>query len=171
FGRVRDDVMKTTGNRQEPFVYRTLGGAIVTLAALPKDEPAGTTSVDPNALAARDYEEAAKVGTKESWDSFLALHPTGFYADLARAQRAKIGLPSQPAAPSKKLTAIPPKPIVPDKKSPKEKPEVKNQKVANQSWWQCCAAFYRKLGFTSIQIPVACQNARSVGLKGCGGRE
>jgi hypothetical protein len=45
---------------------------------------------DQNADARRDYEFASQVGTKEAWDSFLALHGTGFYADLARGQRAKL---------------------------------------------------------------------------------
>ena len=31
FGRVRDEVMIKTGNRQEPFVYGSLGGSIVAL--------------------------------------------------------------------------------------------------------------------------------------------
>src|ERR1700681_451297 len=35
FGFVRDDVLKTTGNRQEPFVYGSLGGEDVPLVAAP----------------------------------------------------------------------------------------------------------------------------------------
>ena len=30
-GRVRDEVMKTTANRQEPFVYGSLGGTTIAL--------------------------------------------------------------------------------------------------------------------------------------------
>jgi hypothetical protein len=92
FGRVRDDVMKATGNRQEPFVYGSLGGTNVALVSTPGD--AGGTAVLPvdpaTAQAWRDYDEATKVGTKEAWDAFLAAHPKGFYAELARAQRAKL---------------------------------------------------------------------------------
>jgi formylglycine-generating enzyme required for sulfatase activity len=33
FGRVRDEVLKATGNRQEPFLYGSLGGAEITLVA------------------------------------------------------------------------------------------------------------------------------------------
>ena len=40
FGRVRDDVMQDTGNRQEPFVYGSLGGANVAL--VPKHARART---------------------------------------------------------------------------------------------------------------------------------
>ena len=88
FGQVRDDVMKATGNRQEPFVYGSLGGAVVALASLTNVEPIPT--IDPNAVAARDYEAAANLNTKAAWDAFLAAHPAGFYAALAKAQREKL---------------------------------------------------------------------------------
>jgi uncharacterized caspase-like protein len=84
FGRVRDDVLQSTGNRQEPFVYGSLGGA--TMALLPK-EP---NESDQNTAARIDYELAAQVSTAEAWDSFLRVHPTGLYADLARAQKNKL---------------------------------------------------------------------------------
>ena len=89
-GQVRDDVMKTTDQRQEPYVYGSLGGATVALVAAPQPQVAVATSADPNAEARRDYENSERVGTKEAWDAFLVQHTTGLYADLARAQRAKI---------------------------------------------------------------------------------
>jgi uncharacterized caspase-like protein len=88
FGRVRDDVMKATSNRQEPFVYGSLGGS--TVALVPAPAAAAPLPVDPNAEARRDYEFAAQIGTEAAWASFLAAHPTGFFADLARAQSAKL---------------------------------------------------------------------------------
>jgi uncharacterized caspase-like protein len=89
FGRVRDDVLRGTGNRQEPFVYGSLGGETVALvpAAL---AAAVAPAVDPNAEARRDYEFAAQIGTKEAWSSFLATHSAGIYANLARAARDKL---------------------------------------------------------------------------------
>ena len=84
FGRVRDDVLKSTGNRQEPFVYGSLGGETMALV------PQAAKPVDPEAGARVDYELAAQIGTKEAWDSFLASHPTGLYANLARAQNNKL---------------------------------------------------------------------------------
>jgi uncharacterized caspase-like protein len=90
FGRVRDDVMKATSNGQEPFVYGSLGGTTVTLASLTTEERSNALpQVDADAPAARDYEAAVKVGTKEAWDSFLQKYPSGFYGDLARIERAK----------------------------------------------------------------------------------
>jgi hypothetical protein len=91
FGRVRDEVMKITGQSQEPFVYGSLGGRTVSLFET-RDALATAVSapVDPNAQARLDYEQFEKVGTKEAWDAFLTLHASGPYADLARAQRAKL---------------------------------------------------------------------------------
>jgi uncharacterized caspase-like protein len=84
FGRVRDDVLKATGNRQEPFVYGSLGGENLSLV------PPLAKPVDPDAEARVHYELAAQVATKEAWDSFLAKYPAGFFADLARGQKAKL---------------------------------------------------------------------------------
>ena len=36
FGRVRDEVMKNTGNKQEPYVYGSIGGSTVALVPKPK---------------------------------------------------------------------------------------------------------------------------------------
>lgn len=89
FGRVRDDVLKSTANRQEPFVYGSLGGETVALV------PAVAKPVDPEAQAQVDYELAAQIGTKQAWDAFLAGHATGYYSKLARAQNDKLTLAQQ----------------------------------------------------------------------------
>jgi uncharacterized caspase-like protein len=91
-GKVRDEVLASTGNKQEPFVYGSLGGADISLVpppAAPKVEAAPVV-MDPNAAAAQDYELAERVGARKAWESFLSLHNSGFYADLARAQLAKL---------------------------------------------------------------------------------
>jgi uncharacterized caspase-like protein len=91
FGRVRDEVLKTTGNKQEPYVYGSLGGSTVSLTPpKPTIAPAPAPQIDINAGMRRDYELAAQIGTKEAWDFFLAVHTKGLYANLARAARAKI---------------------------------------------------------------------------------
>jgi hypothetical protein len=104
-GHVRDDVMRATGSRQEPFVAGSLGGAELALVSNPSkpQEPTRQISVLPNPQAAepvidpqRDYEFAERVGTIDAWESFLAVHPSGFYASLARQQRDKL-LPSAEA--------------------------------------------------------------------------
>ncbi|MFC7696902.1 caspase family protein [Bradyrhizobium sp. GCM10028915] len=83
-GRVRDEVLKSTGRRQEPFVYGSLGGDTVALV------PPVASPIDPNAGARRDYELAAQAGTKQAWLSFLAVHATGIYANFAHAALDKL---------------------------------------------------------------------------------
>jgi uncharacterized caspase-like protein len=89
FGRVRDEVMKSTDNKQEPFVYGSIGGSTIALIAKPPETPAPAAPSAADTLA-RDYEFAERIGTRQAWDSFLAAHSTGFFADLARAARDKI---------------------------------------------------------------------------------
>ncbi|MCG2645092.1 caspase domain-containing protein [Bradyrhizobium sp. GCM10023182] len=103
FRLVRDDVMNATANRQEPFVYGSLGGNDVVL--VPAAAPASATNADTRA----DYELAERVGTREAWNSFIAAHPNGFYADLAKAQRNKLeqGKPPAPVAEAEAKPAPP----------------------------------------------------------------
>ena len=90
FGFVRDDVLKNTGNRQEPFVYGSLGGDDVPLVpARPVISPAAPAS-SPQAEVRRDYELALQVGNKSALNAFLAQYPDGFYASLAKLQLEKI---------------------------------------------------------------------------------
>ena len=88
FGFVRDEVLKNTNNRQEPFVYGSLGGEDVTL--VPAKPVEARPAPNPQADIRFDYELAEQVGTPSSWTSFLNTHPSGFYADLAREQLEKI---------------------------------------------------------------------------------
>lgn len=107
FGRVRDEVLKITSSRQEPFVYGSLGGGNIALV------PAPAVSQDvPVSDIKADYDLVQKIGSKRAWEVFLGTHPTGFYADLARAQietlnnqpdQAKVNLAAlpQPSSPSR----------------------------------------------------------------------
>jgi uncharacterized caspase-like protein len=93
FGFVRDDVLKSTGNKQEPFVYGSLGGEdvpLVPVKAAPVAAAAPATVSNPQADMRRDYELALQVGNKPAWEAFLAQHPDGFYANLAKLQLDKI---------------------------------------------------------------------------------
>src|SRR5260221_3429761 len=89
FGLVRDEVLKTTGNKQEPFVYGSLGGDDVPLVPAAKAAPS-TPAPNPQAEARRDYELALQIGNKDALNAFLAQYPDGFYANLAKIQIAKI---------------------------------------------------------------------------------
>jgi uncharacterized caspase-like protein len=94
FGFVRDEVLKTTNNRQEPFVYGSLGGEDVPLVPAPRQAPAAATPAAPalsaQAEARRDYELALQIGNKSALNAFLAQYPDGFYASLAKLQLDKI---------------------------------------------------------------------------------
>jgi hypothetical protein len=118
--RVHDEVLHATNGEQEPYVYGSLGGDTISLAPAPetKSEPPAA-----DADAKRDYEMAERVGTRQVWDSFLTIHGTGFYADLARGQLAKLGETPQTAKPAEPLKAA-------DRpKAPKDAP--KRQQDAN----------------------------------------
>jgi uncharacterized caspase-like protein len=134
FGRVRDDVLAATGNQQEPFVYGSLGGATVALVPAPSDTGGATAPASPadqaSAQAWRDYDEAAKVGTKGAWDAFLAAHPSGFYADLARSQLTRTAAVAPTGAPESKVQSTGPIPKMMDKKPKSVSPLA------------CCLAYY-----------------------------
>jgi caspase domain-containing protein len=85
FGRVRDEVLKLTANKQEPFVYGSLGGSNIALVPAPAGPKAA-----PLADVKGDYELVERIGSKKAWEVFLNTHKTGLYADLARAQLAKL---------------------------------------------------------------------------------
>jgi hypothetical protein len=82
FGYVKDDVMKSTGGRQEPFVYGSLGGGTFTLVPAPAQAPEPAV-----ADAKADFELVRQINTRKAWDVYLNTYKTGMYADLARVQR------------------------------------------------------------------------------------
>jgi membrane protein involved in colicin uptake len=115
FGRVRDEVLKVTASRQEPFVYGSLGGGNIALVPAPAKAPEASV----NDIKA-DYELVQKIGSKRAWEVFLGTHPTGFYADLARAQIEALN-PQGNGNPNVNLAALPQAPTqsreVPTKES------------------------------------------------------
>jgi uncharacterized caspase-like protein len=84
FNEVGLVVARATGGEQQPWMSLSPIKGDFYFAGLPKPE------VDPMVEQRRNYEAAARVDTKEAWDSFLNLYKTGYYADLARAERTKI---------------------------------------------------------------------------------
>jgi formylglycine-generating enzyme required for sulfatase activity len=99
FGFVRDDVLKLTRNRQEPFIYGSLGGEDIALV------PAAPAVVDTNKAAKDDYQLAQQINVISAWDSFISKYPTGFYSDLARAQREKLIAAKAAAEQAERLAA------------------------------------------------------------------
>ena len=96
FGRVRDDVMKLTNRKQEPFVYGSLGGGNISLVPAPAQQP---VEADASKVKA-DYELVNQIGSKKAWEVFIATYKTGFYVDLAKAQLTKLAALEPQTAPS-----------------------------------------------------------------------
>jgi len=117
FGEVRDDVLKATDNKQEPYVYGSLGGGQMTLVSAPATPPAAAAATPATPVAApaatdtnlqmrQDYEFAERVGTKQAWTYFLQHYPDGLYANLAKAQLDKLSTAA--AAPTTPTAAAAP---------------------------------------------------------------
>lgn len=100
FGFVRDDVLKSTGYKQEPYVYGSLGGDDVPL--VPAKPVAAGPQASPQDAIRRDYELALQIATREVWTAFLAQYPDGFYASLAKGQLHRIGAEETRAAAAEK---------------------------------------------------------------------
>jgi len=114
FGRVRDSVLESTGGRQEPYVYGSLGKENISL--VPAPEKVAAASEDLAGVKA-DYQLVEKIGTERAWQVFLKQYPAGFYSDLARQQ---IDILAKQA--SKKLAALEPqKPPAPPGPSSEER--------------------------------------------------
>ncbi|MBR0859772.1 caspase family protein [Bradyrhizobium liaoningense] len=103
FGFVRDDVLKSTSYKQEPYVYGSLGGDDVPLVAA---KPAATgPQANPQDAIRRDYELALQLGTRDGWEAFLGQYPDGFYANLAKGQLNKIAAEETRATAEQKARA------------------------------------------------------------------
>lgn len=98
-GLVRDDVLAATANKQEPYYTGSLGGEDMALVPAPAAPPKATADIR------GDYELAERVGTKEAWDSFIIAYPSGFYSDLAKAQRNKLAAETARLAATEKARA------------------------------------------------------------------
>ncbi|MCJ9706088.1 caspase family protein, partial [Bradyrhizobium sp. SHOUNA76] len=100
FGFVRDDVLKNTGYKQEPYVYGSLGGDDVAL--IPAKPVAAGPQASPQDAIRRDYELALQAGNRDAWEAFLQAYPDGFYAGLARAQLKNVAAEEARAAAAEK---------------------------------------------------------------------
>jgi uncharacterized caspase-like protein len=87
-GKVRDDVLRSTNHRQEPYVYGSLGGDNVALVPphLEKPNVAAIPPAAPDADEASDYRTTERFASLDGWRAFLAVHPDGDYARRARAE-------------------------------------------------------------------------------------
>jgi uncharacterized caspase-like protein len=144
FGRVRDEVLKVTGNRQEPFVYGSLGGGNVALVPA----PAVPQEASPSEIKA-DYELVEKFGTVRAWKVFLENHPKGFYADLAREQIERLS--AQPQIQPVALSSTPDKPS-PSSRDSSSKEAVEWDKVKDSTDRAALQAFIKRFPTSPLAI-------------------
>ena len=84
FGYARDDVLKATNNKQEPFIYGSLGGDAVALVPAPVETTAGTPKpLDDAALELAFWESIKNDKNPELFQAYLNRYPRGVFADIA----------------------------------------------------------------------------------------
>jgi len=140
FGRVRDEVMRATGRKQEPYVYGSLGGGTIALVPAPAQAAPAVASLPAGQAATSDqgpktdYEIVERVGKREAWEVFLNTHKTGLYADLARVQLAKltetagVGRTAVPGSVPDSGVSVTPK-VEPPVVAPTPKPSAEEQRA------------------------------------------
>ena len=114
-GRVRDEVLKQTADRQEPFIYGSLGGATIPLVPLPPAKKIEPAPVPPPAVAAREpaTRPAAAVAPAEP-NRVDKPAPTIANAPPTKPEPAKV-----PPPPKSQAALEPPKPqAVPEPPKP-----------------------------------------------------
>ena len=109
FGRVRDEVLKSTGNRQEPYMSGSLGGNLVSLVdGIPERDPGRFRNE-----AAQAWEAAKDMTSPTVFEEFIRRYGDSFYASLARARlaelkKSQVAVVTTPARP-----VTPPTPVQP----------------------------------------------------------
>jgi hypothetical protein len=84
FGYARDDVLKATNNKQEPFIYGSLGGDAVALVPAPVETTADTPKpFDDAALELAFWESIKNDKNPELFQAYLNRYPKGVFADIA----------------------------------------------------------------------------------------
>jgi Caspase domain/Domain of unknown function (DUF4189)/Putative peptidoglycan binding domain len=83
FGKVRDEVMRATRNRQEPFVFGSLGGSTVSLSASEKPPADSAKPPDEARLELAFWETIKNEKNPELFQAYLNRYPKGVFADLA----------------------------------------------------------------------------------------
>jgi hypothetical protein len=103
FRRISSDVYETTKHEQLPELSLSLIGEFYLRGRVEINVRSDTSSV-PIDTSKDDFEAAERVDSIGGWDAFLAQHPTGYYATLAKERRmksvAKIAALPKPATPS-----------------------------------------------------------------------
>jgi hypothetical protein len=90
---VRDDVVRATGNRQEPFQAGSLGGANIALVPTLPQPTVSASDVQAEYTLIERFASDPRTAigpAKRAWEAFVKRHPTGLHADLARQRIEKL---------------------------------------------------------------------------------
>jgi uncharacterized caspase-like protein len=91
FGHVRDDVLEMTGQKQEPFVYGSLGGKTISIVnATPEPVPVVAKPDLAITDAAQAWAAAKDTTNRAVLEAFIRQYGESFYAALARARLKEI---------------------------------------------------------------------------------
>jgi hypothetical protein len=84
FGYTRDEVLKATNNKQEPFIYGSLGGDDVALVPAPDKTAADANKpLDDKRLELAFWESIKNDKNPELFQAYLNRYPKGVFADIA----------------------------------------------------------------------------------------
>ena len=84
FGYARDDVLKATNNKQEPFIYGSLGGDDVALVPAPDQSTVDANRLpDDKSLELAFWELIKNDKNPELFQAYLNRYPKGVFADIA----------------------------------------------------------------------------------------
>jgi hypothetical protein len=125
-GTVRDEVLAATGQKQEPFVYGSLGGSMLTLGPAEAPRPVAVAPAPPPppvavapavspapaqdacGYAGAHWAQAEKVDRIEFYEEHLRLFPNCPFAGFARLKIAEKKAPSAPQVAALPQAAPPP---------------------------------------------------------------
>ena len=113
-GRVRDEVLKSTGNRQEPFVYGSLGGTEIALVGNATQQPQPgpqPKAPDTASEAERAWPLVKDTSSVAALEAFITRYKDTFFADLARARLSELTrpetMPTRPDSAAKEIAPAP----------------------------------------------------------------
>jgi|GEM_PF-3610664 len=119
FGKVRDSVMESTRNRQQPFTYGSLGGEPVYLKMAPAPtatpEPMRAApmmiATDPVAVELTFWSSIQASRNASDFDAYLEKFPSGTFASLARNRLSELRSAPMPTPAPRPLASPVPPPI------------------------------------------------------------
>jgi dipeptidyl aminopeptidase/acylaminoacyl peptidase len=145
-GKIRDEVFETTNEKQEPFVYGSLGGATVALVDPPKTEPPVKQAEPVLPPSPQRPVESLAVEAARAWpliadskncrhlEAFIKRFDTTFHADLARDRLEELNNCKRIATPAPQPSPKPqpaPPPQRAEEPQPQKQPEKKPGPIAS----------------------------------------